>query len=408
VSIEITLIRHAETAGNLNHVWQGQGDSPLTALGRRQAAGLGERLADEDFDLVLASDLGRVLETASLAGFDPRPDPSWREVDIGRWEGLTREQVAERFPEELRALSRGEEVAVGGGETWPEFGARCDAALRRLIDGMQDGQRALVVAHGGVIGSLMGRLLGFRNRGRPWPMARVRNTSLTRLRVSEGRVSLAAFNDALHTTVSRHPLENGPEVGLIRHGETLSNLAGKWQGVTDGELSEGGLEQARALAAAYDGVAHVFSSPLRRARITAEALSEAAGVGLTVRDDLVEVDFGNWEDMRPAEAERRFPEEWRAIHVDHVDIPYGGTGERFVDATARMAGAIASITSGHCAGRVAVVSHGVAIRGYLISVVGLGFPERKTMELPENASVSHVRMQEGGPVLVDYNLEPAR
>ncbi len=88
--MQITFIRHGETTGNTTHVWQGQGDSPLSSQGRRQAADLGSRPSMAEFDLVVSSDLGRVLETARLAGLDPAPDPVWREMGIGSWEGFTR------------------------------------------------------------------------------------------------------------------------------------------------------------------------------------------------------------------------------------------------------------------------------------------------------------------------------
>ncbi|NIR34946.1 MAG: hypothetical protein GWN07_02520, partial [Actinobacteria bacterium] len=71
-------------------VWQGHGDSALTARGRKQASDLGRRLAGSRFDRVVASDLGRVLETSALAGLEPEKDPAWREVSLGDWEGLTR------------------------------------------------------------------------------------------------------------------------------------------------------------------------------------------------------------------------------------------------------------------------------------------------------------------------------
>lgn len=79
MSIEITFVRHGETDANAAAIWQGQGDAALSATGRDQARALRERLEGIEYDLVLSSDLVRTLETAELAGLDPKPDPAWRD-----------------------------------------------------------------------------------------------------------------------------------------------------------------------------------------------------------------------------------------------------------------------------------------------------------------------------------------
>ena len=67
-----------------------------------------------------------------IVDFDPNQDRRWREIDVGRWEGLTMEQVIERFPEQIAALRERRTFEIGGGETWPEVFARADGALRRI------------------------------------------------------------------------------------------------------------------------------------------------------------------------------------------------------------------------------------------------------------------------------------
>jgi broad specificity phosphatase PhoE len=217
---------------------------------------------------------------------------------------------------------------------------------------------------------------------------------------------MRVFNDATHTAADRHPDEEGTVVALIRHGETLANLAGRWHGITDGPLSETGIEQAAALAAAYDGVAHVYSSHLVRARETAAALAGAAGIPVGVRDDLHEIDFGSWEDHTPEEIRTRHPDDWRAVYEDHRDLPRGGTGETAAGAGARMARAIGQIAAAHPGERIAVVTHGGAIRAFAADVVGLGFDNRSHLALPGNTEVGHFRMTENGPVMSSYNTRP--
>ncbi len=403
--MQITFIRHGETTGNATHVWQGQGDSPLSPQGRRQAAGLGARPSMAGFDLVVSSDLGRVMETARLAGLHPEPDPVWREMGIGSWEGFTRSELDDRFPDGVAALRRGEDVTVHGGETWTEFGQRVDAAVASLIDRCDPGDQVAVITHGGVIHSLVSGHLGLRSRPRPRPIDNLRNTSLTIFEFGDSPC-ITVFNDATHTPEVTHPDEAGPVVALIRHGETIANLEGRWHGITDGPLSDRGVEQAAALAAAYDGVAHVYTSHLVRAMDTGRALADAAGVGRTVRDDLHEIDFGAWEGLTPQQVAERFPEEWQAIFVDGEDLPRGGTGETMDGVGRRIGTAIEEMAAAHPDARVAAVTHGGAIRAYAAGIVGLDFTNRSHLGLPGNTEVTHVRVAAHGPVLVGYNMRP--
>ena len=402
MSIEITIARHGETEANVSGVWQGQGDAPLTALGRSQAAALGERLNPADFDLVLASDLGRARKTSVIAGLDPEFDSVWREMDIGGWEGLTRSQIARSHPDEIARLGAGEDVRMGTGETFREFGARVDAALDALIGRLDDGDRVLIVAHGGVVHAAVSGIAGFRARGRPFPIGRSINGSLTRLEVDRGEWVVAAFNDAAHLGP---PEVAGGEsiVALIRHGESEGNVAGRWQGVTDVPLTARGESQARALSDAYDGLAGVRHSPLHRARATAEVIADAHGLSPVAIAGLAEMAFGRWEDRTPDEIALLDPIGWRALLAGR-DEPRGGSGETFSGVAERMREAVGAIAGAHVGQRVAAVSHGGAIRAFAASVMGLDFADRSRMALPANASVSHVAVSASGPTILDYNV----
>ena len=402
MSIEITIARHAETEANISGVWQGQGDASLTSLGQAQAAALGERLRGRSFDLVLSSDLGRVLTTASIAGLEPEPDPVWREMDIGGWEGLTTEQVASRHPERMARLAAGEDVRLGSGETFREFGERIDAALSSLADRLDDGDRVLIVAHGGVVHASVSGVTGFRDRGGPFPIGRSANGSLSRIVVDDAGWGVAVFNDTAHLGAPE-PSDGEAVVALVRHGETAANLDGRWQGTTNGPLTRRGRVQAVALADAYDGFGAVFTSPLGRARDTAAVL--AAGHELTLQEEeaLSEMAFGAWEDRTPEQIATLDPDGWAAFAAG-ADEPRGGSGDTYAGIGARIRDAVGSIAQRHPGSRVVAVSHGGAIRACAASVMGIDFADRDRLRLPGNASVSHVAVSARGPTILDYNV----
>ncbi len=215
-TLEVCLVRHAESVSNARGVWQGHGDSPLSQRGQEQAAALERALAEESYDLVISSDLQRAADTARSAGAPVELDPAWREIDVGDWEGMTMEEVVEQFPEQIAALKERQTFAVGGGESWPEVFARADGALRALRERMPAGGRVIVFTHGGIIASILAGLVGARSRW-PWPLGRMRNTGRSALRFSEEGVELLGHNDDTHIpNHRRRSYQPRPDQAVLR------------------------------------------------------------------------------------------------------------------------------------------------------------------------------------------------
>lgn len=215
--MQLTLARHGQSTANSTGRWQGQGNCPLSTLGFRQAAALGARLRDRSFDRIIASDLRRAVQTAEALGRPVQTDSAWRELDLGRWEGLTREEVAERWPEEVAALHRGEDVPVGGAERWSDLERRVRAALEEL-QGRAEGEQVLLVAHGGVIITLLSSLMGVVG-ARPRRLGKLGNTSLSRVDLGPRPPSLWSYNDTLHAP------EAGTEDAERARGRRVEALA---------------------------------------------------------------------------------------------------------------------------------------------------------------------------------------
>ncbi len=160
---------------------------------------------------------------------------------------------------------------------------------------------------------------------------------------------------------------------VLRHGETLDNAAGIWQGLKDSELSPVGLAQAEKAApaiAAYQPEV-VIASDLARARVTAERVGEAVGMPVRLDPRLREIDVGEWQGATTAEVRNRDPE-LLAQMGRGADVRRGRTGETVAELTTRVRAALDDVIAGLSPGRVAVVvCHGVAARAGVASLVGL-------------------------------------
>lgn len=194
----LVLWRHGETDYNATGRMQGHLDSELTPTGRNQARFAVPALVRFDPDIVVTSDLRRAMDTATVftdaSGVPLRVDQRLRETNLGRWQGLTGDEVERGWP--------------GGMATWrvdptwtpPEGESRVDVAKRagEVIGGLDaefDGT-ALLCVHGGVIIGLTAQLLGLPVD--VWPklggIANCHWTVLNRRPNGDGAWRLAAYN----------------------------------------------------------------------------------------------------------------------------------------------------------------------------------------------------------------------
>jgi len=159
----ITLVRHGETTGQSSIRYHGITDVPLSDLGREQMRRAGVALAGERFDAVFSSRLSRSREGAALVSADASrvvPVAAFDEVDFGRWEGLTREQIAARDPSNYEAwLTSDDSFQYPDGESRRSLQARVTAALAEILLDHPTGH-LLMVLHRGVMAVILAELLG--------------------------------------------------------------------------------------------------------------------------------------------------------------------------------------------------------------------------------------------------------
>ncbi|MEC3915246.1 histidine phosphatase family protein [Nocardia sp. CDC160] len=210
----LTIVRHGESVANRARVVAERSnvemfraaprdaDSPLSELGRGQAAALGKRLAAEGypFDLVLSSPYVRARETARIAleFLDcptPRLDERLRDRETGILFGLTETGIRRRHPAEYAEQQRlgGFYYRPPGGESWPDVALRLRSVLREM------GGHVLVFAHDIVI-VLTRYLFGDLDEAElsAQTAAQVRNASITRWERDDSGLRLSVYNDAAH------------------------------------------------------------------------------------------------------------------------------------------------------------------------------------------------------------------
>ncbi len=203
--LRVYLVRHGESTWNRIGRFQGQLDPPLSEAGWQQAARIAARLAGHIWQGFYCSDLRRAHQTAMViaetSGFRPTVDARWREIHLGDWEGMTRAEVIERYPEHMRRWARRPDWdIVPGGEGTQAFRDRVQAVWEELVGRHREGE-VLVVSHGGVIQALLSEVLAAR--AIPLFSFRIDNTAVTTLdRVgapgAPTRWVVTRVNDAAH------------------------------------------------------------------------------------------------------------------------------------------------------------------------------------------------------------------
>ncbi|MET8797959.1 histidine phosphatase family protein [Nocardia sp. NPDC004568] len=169
----LILLRHGQTEWNANDRMQGQIDTDLTDLGRRQAKEAARELVSHKAVGLISSDLRRAYDTALAlsehSGLDVVREPRLRETHLGDWQGMGDVEVDSLYPGARLEWRMDATFTPPGGESKLEVGARALPVVQELFDERQDwpGATMILVAHGGLIAALTAALLDLPPRN--WP-----------------------------------------------------------------------------------------------------------------------------------------------------------------------------------------------------------------------------------------------
>ena len=180
---------------------------------------------------------------------------------------------------------------------------------------------------------------------------------------------------------------------LARHGQTAANAAGHLLGRADPPLTAEGHRQAQAMGAVLGGAALIVSSPLQRARVTADAI----GAPVEIDERWTELDYGEYDDRPPGDVP---PELWQRWRVDPDYRPPGG--ESLSELGVRVRAACAELAPRAAEADVVVVSHVSPIKAGVAWALGAGDEVAWRMYVAL-ASITRVGVTERGPILRSFN-----
>jgi broad specificity phosphatase PhoE len=182
---------------------------------------------------------------------------------------------------------------------------------------------------------------------------------------------------------------------LARHAESDWNAENRFQGHVDRPLTSRGRAQAAALAERLSTIAleAIYSSPLRRALETADAVGAAKGLRPVEHPDLREVDVGSWAGLSRAEVVEQFPQafqRWLEGGEGWED------GETYGQMSVRVLRVVREIAERHTNGSVLVVSHGGPVRAVVAAAAEMDVNAyRRLHRVEANAGLCRVAVEGG-------------
>jgi broad specificity phosphatase PhoE len=218
----VFLVRHGATVLSAEDRFAGSTDAPLSDEGRAQVTRLARRLAHVRIAAVFSSSMGRTLETGRILaephGLEVQPRPELREIDHGRWEGLTRHEVDARFPDEVAMWEQDPYTcAPAEGESGLMVTARALPELLRIVRA-HPGCKLIVVSHKATIRLLLSSLLGFDPR-------RYRDN----LDQSPAALNIVDFRDAAHARLTLfNDISHYVDAGMSIPPEPSARLSRWW------------------------------------------------------------------------------------------------------------------------------------------------------------------------------------
>ena len=200
MSTTLFLIRHGQTASNLDGYYMGWDDVQLNEVGYTQADQLAKRLASYPIAVCYSSPLKRALTTAKIVshphGIAPLPMPQLMEMNYGIWQGLKKDEVKQKFPNPWRkSMKFDPDWAYPGGESYRDVFERSIKVYVEIV-AREEGKLIAVVSHQTLLKAVIMHILGATYQ--ILPRIEFGNTSLTIVEIINHEPRLVTMNDMSH------------------------------------------------------------------------------------------------------------------------------------------------------------------------------------------------------------------
>jgi len=198
----IFLVRHGQTEWNLFNRIQGQKNSPLSEVGKKQACRIREKLKDKEIKIAYSSSLGRAVETAAII-IDDLPikliqRDTLNEIDLGPWVGKTLEEAKKMYPVEYEQFwYYPEKYSLSGSETYHELQERTVHEINSIID-KNIGSNVLVVSHWIAIKVILAHFLN-RNLSELSEVIDIKNGSYVMIEKKDKTAKIYYDEDRIYT-----------------------------------------------------------------------------------------------------------------------------------------------------------------------------------------------------------------
>lgn len=145
---------------------------------------------------------------------------------------------------------------------------------------------------------------------------------------------------------------------LVRHGETDWNRDERFRGREDLVLNERGLKQAEAIARFFEfrKISAIYSSPLKRARQTAEIIARKKRLSVQIDNGFLDVDYGRWQGLKLEEIEEKFPSTFQQWLENPLEVTFPD-GDSVRAVSERAAEALLNLANKHQEEEIVVVAH---------------------------------------------------
>lgn len=184
---------------------------------------------------------------------------------------------------------------------------------------------------------------------------------------------------------------------LVRHGETEWNKQSRVQGQTDTALSDTGIRQAHALAERLrtTDIDVIYSSGLKRAKITAEIIAAHKKYPVNEKTDCREINFGPWEGLTIHEIKAKYHEHYKIYREDPKSFSLPGA-ETFSSVADRTYAAIMDVVRQHRGQNILLVSHSTALKAAIMRILDIDLHNYTKFRI-DNASLTTLFFHEDDP-----------